>query len=42
MLELHVDDPTRLDDALSALDGALEVGTEAPEPRPLVIDIIRP
>ncbi len=40
VMELHVDDPARLDGALAALEGALEVGPEAPAPRPLVIDRI--
>ncbi|CAN5630244.1 thymidine phosphorylase [soil metagenome] len=40
VVELHVDDPARLDGALAALEGALEVGPEAPAPRPLVIDRI--
>ena len=42
MLELHADDPTRFDAALAALDGAVEIGAEPPEPRPLVLDRIRP
>jgi thymidine phosphorylase len=37
---LHYDDPTRLDGALAALDGAVGVGPEPPEPRPLIIDRI--
>jgi thymidine phosphorylase len=41
VLELHVDEPARLDAALAALEGALEVGPEPPEPLPLVIDTIR-
>jgi thymidine phosphorylase len=40
VLVLHYDDPTRLDGALAALDGVLEVGPEPPEPRPLIIDRI--
>jgi thymidine phosphorylase len=40
VLELHVDDPARLPDALAALDGAIEIGPEPPEPRPLVIERI--
>jgi thymidine phosphorylase len=36
VLELHVDDPSRLAGALAALDGAIEVGPEPPAPRPLV------
>ena len=40
VLVLHYDDPTRLEGALAALDGAVEVGPEPPEPRPLIIDRI--
>jgi thymidine phosphorylase len=40
LLELHVDDPTRLPRAQEALDGAYEIGAEPPEPRPLVIERI--
>jgi thymidine phosphorylase len=40
VLELHVDDPARLDPALAALDGAIAVAPEPPEPRPLVVDRI--
>jgi thymidine phosphorylase len=40
VLVLHYDDPTRLDGALAALDGAVEVGPEPPDPRPLIIDRI--
>jgi thymidine phosphorylase len=36
VLELHVDDLSRLPGALAALDGAIEVGPEPPPPRPLV------
>jgi thymidine phosphorylase len=36
VLELHLDDASRLPDALAALDGAIEVGPEPPLPRPLV------
>jgi thymidine phosphorylase len=42
LLELHVDDPARLRDALAALDGAVDVGPEPPPNQPLVIDVIRP
>ncbi|HLM64898.1 MAG TPA: thymidine phosphorylase [Acidimicrobiales bacterium] len=38
VLELHADDPGRLDAALAALEGAIEVGAEAPEPRPLIVE----
>jgi thymidine phosphorylase len=37
LLELHTDDPSRFAPALEALDGAYEIGAEAPE-RPLVLD----
>ncbi|MGH9229271.1 MAG: thymidine phosphorylase [Acidimicrobiales bacterium] len=40
VLVLHCDEPARLEGALAALDGALEVGPEPPEPRPLVVDRI--
>jgi thymidine phosphorylase len=36
VLELHADDESRLADAQAALDGAIEIGPEPPEPRPLV------
>jgi hypothetical protein len=36
VLELHADDRERLPAALAALEGAIEVGPEPPEPRPLV------
>ena len=40
LLELHVDDPARLDRARDALDGAYEIGDHAPPERPLVLDRI--
>ena len=40
VLELHVDDPDRLEGALVALDGAIEVGPTPVDPRPLVVDRI--
>ena len=40
VLELHVDDPTRVSGALAALEGAIEVGHQPPGPQPLVIDRI--
>ena len=40
LLELHVDDPERLDSARDALDGAYEIGDHAPPERPLVLDRI--
>jgi hypothetical protein len=36
VLELHADDESRLADAQAALAGAIEIGPEPPEPRPLV------
>jgi thymidine phosphorylase len=40
VLELHVDDESRLPGALAALEGAIAVGPEPPDPRPLVIERI--
>jgi thymidine phosphorylase len=40
VLVLHCDDTGRLDGALAALDGAIEVGPEPPTARPLVVDRI--
>jgi len=40
VLVLHADDPARLDGALAALAGAIDVGQEPPEPRPLIVDRI--
>jgi thymidine phosphorylase len=42
ILELHIDGRERLAGALDALDGALVVGPEPPEPRPLVLERITP
>ena len=42
VLELHLDDPDRLDAAMEALEGAITIGDEPPPPEPLVIDILRP
>jgi thymidine phosphorylase len=42
LLELHTDDPSRLDRALEALSGAVEIGPEPPERHPSVIEVIRP
>ena len=36
ILDLHLDDPTRLAAALDALDGAIEIGDTPPAPRQLV------
>jgi thymidine phosphorylase len=41
ILELHVDDRSRLPGALAALEGAITLSPEPPEPRPLVIDTIK-
>ncbi|MFP3900206.1 MAG: thymidine phosphorylase [Acidimicrobiia bacterium] len=38
IIELHVDDPSRLDGAVAALAGAIEVGPEPPPPRHPVLD----
>ncbi len=40
VLELHLDDPDRLDGARAALEGAIELGPEPSAPRPLVLDRI--
>ena len=40
VLVLHTDDEGRLPGALAALDGAIEVGPEPPERRPLVVERI--
>ena len=40
LLRLHTDDPDRFARALSAVDGAFDVGPAAPEPTPLVLDRI--
>jgi thymidine phosphorylase len=40
VLELHADEPDRLTGALAALHGAIEVGREPPESRPLVVERI--
>jgi thymidine phosphorylase len=37
VLVLHTDDPARLDPALAALDGAVEIGPEHPVPQPVVL-----
>src|SRR5205823_10235978 len=41
LLELHLDDPTRLPGALEALHGAIRIGREPPPRAPLVLDIVR-
>ncbi|MFP5321787.1 MAG: thymidine phosphorylase [Acidimicrobiia bacterium] len=40
LLVLHADDPDRFAGALAALDGAIDVGAERVEPRPLISDRI--
>jgi len=40
LLELHVDDPSRVPRAQEALVGAYDIGPEPPQPRPLVIERI--
>jgi thymidine phosphorylase len=40
LFEVHVDDPARVDGALEALAGAVTVGPDQPERRPLIIDRI--
>jgi thymidine phosphorylase len=41
LLELHTDTPDAVPSALAALEGAFEIGDAAPEPGPLVIDLVR-
>jgi len=41
VIELHTNDPDRFDGAISALEGAIEVGLEPLEPLPLVVETIR-
>jgi thymidine phosphorylase len=41
LLELHADEPGRFEPAIAALDGAVEIGREAMEPQPMVIERIR-
>jgi thymidine phosphorylase len=40
ILELHADDPARFGAAVDALNGAIEIGGEPPEPRPIVLERI--
>jgi thymidine phosphorylase len=42
VLELHADDPGRFGSAMEALGGALQIGPEALEPEPMVIERIGP
>ncbi|CAB4881438.1 unannotated protein [freshwater metagenome] len=41
VLELHIDDPTRLPGALAALHGAITIDAEPPIAQPLIADILR-
>jgi thymidine phosphorylase len=41
ILELHIDDPSRVEAAVEALDGAIDVGPEPPERKPLILERIR-
>jgi thymidine phosphorylase len=40
VLELHGDDPGRLDAARAELNGAIDIGDAAPPPRPLILERI--
>jgi thymidine phosphorylase len=40
LLELHVDDPDRLPQALQSLEGCITIGAEPPPHRPLILDRI--
>jgi len=40
IFDLHLDDPSRLDAALQALDGAVEIGDGPPAPRRLILEQI--
>jgi thymidine phosphorylase len=41
LVELHIDDPARVEAAVEALDGAIDVGPEPPERKSLILDRIR-
>ncbi|MGH2775375.1 MAG: thymidine phosphorylase [Actinomycetota bacterium] len=41
LLELHADEPGRFEPAVAALDGAIEIGREATEPQPMIIERVR-
>ncbi len=41
VLELHIDDPSKVEAAVEALDGAITIGLEPPEPKSLVLACIR-
>jgi thymidine phosphorylase len=40
ILELHAESVDRFDDAIAALDGAIEIGAEEPEPETMVLERI--
>lgn len=42
ILVLHADDADRIDGALAALNGAIDIGDTAPHPRPLIAERITP
>ncbi|MGH2778493.1 MAG: thymidine phosphorylase [Actinomycetota bacterium] len=42
ILELHADEPSRFEPALAALAGGIDIGDEAAEPQPMIIERIRP
>lgn len=42
LLELHTSDPSKFEHAEAALAGGFEIGDDAPEPRPIVIERITP
>jgi thymidine phosphorylase len=42
VLELHSDDPGRFDSAVEALADAVEIGPEAPEATPMILERIGP
>jgi thymidine phosphorylase len=42
LFDVHVDDPSRVAPALAALAGAVVIGEEPPEPRPIVLERIVP
>ena len=41
ILDLHVDDPSKVTGALEALDGGIVIGDEPPERKSVVLDVIR-
>jgi thymidine phosphorylase len=41
LLELHADEPSRFDSAIEALETAVEIGREAAEPQPMILERIR-